>query len=75
MIYKCIYCGRFVTGYIPKGGDGSIDVLRTHKDLLGRRCEGSRVEASPWPDPKPFPKRRAASVTAEERAAIEKGQA
>lgn len=40
---KCPICGKMVATLIPRGGDGSATVFRTHKHAItGARCSGSR---------------------------------
>lgn len=43
--YKCPVCGKTVAGYIPRGGDGSLDLLWPHKNKKGERCPWSKQEA------------------------------
>ena len=38
---KCRYCGKMLTPYVPKGGDGSLTEFRRHNNRLGVRCDGS----------------------------------
>lgn len=37
----CQWCGREVSAYIPKGGDGSAIRIRKHKGRDGQECGGS----------------------------------
>lgn len=39
---RCPGCGRMVIIGVPRGGDGSADVFRTHRDQNGDRCSYSR---------------------------------
>lgn len=40
----CPLCGQTVPVLVPKGGDGSVDVFRRHKNYDGTPCDRSRTE-------------------------------
>ena len=42
----CLECGRIIAQYVPRGGDGTMLVLRSHSrgQGTGIRCIGSRTE-------------------------------
>jgi hypothetical protein len=48
----CPLCKRSVSTYVPKGGDGSVRLLRNHKDATasgdGMKCAGSKQADPTW---------------------------
>jgi hypothetical protein len=38
------YCRAWIGVYVPKGGDGSLVLLRPHNKKVGIRCPGSKRE-------------------------------
>ena len=43
---KCQVCGKVVSGYVPRGGDGSLYRPRKHSDCDGRFVEGILVPST-----------------------------
>jgi hypothetical protein len=39
---NCASCGRLISTYVPKGGDGSERHAMTHNRAYGMPCEGSK---------------------------------
>lgn len=39
--HVCNWCGKKVKTYVPRGGDGSAELVRKHKDSSGDMCRGS----------------------------------
>jgi hypothetical protein len=40
--HKCRTCGKKITTYVPRGGDGSASVVRKHNDpATGKICNGA----------------------------------
>ncbi len=44
---KCRACGRTVSGYIPKQGDGAMGFPFKHTDPKGNDCNG-RYQLAEW---------------------------
>jgi len=45
---KCQECGFWFRGYVPKGGDGSVLFVRTHKTMDYSTRNGKTLVVS-WP--------------------------
>lgn len=43
---KCSECGFYFYGYVPKGGDGSVLFVRTHKTMNYSGSRFSRVRCT-----------------------------
>ena len=40
--HKCRTCGKMITTYVPRGGDGSASLVRKHIDpSTGKICNGA----------------------------------
>lgn len=44
----CAHCGEKIGVYVPKGGDGSLVVVRRHNVRKAQRCPGSNREPSTY---------------------------
>lgn len=47
-LFKCVICGKFTSGRMPKDGDTSFRYPRRHK-INGVPCKGNIIEAE-WID-------------------------